>query len=447
MSQTVDGVTTRYVIDVATPLTMVLVETTGTETIYYLHGLDLVAQNYGSSTEYFGYDGLGSVRQVLSSPGSVLFAQVFDPYGNPYTNVGVDSASWGFIGEYTDANGLIFLRARYYDPRQGRFFTRDSFSGSADYPATLNPYLYGLNNPILYTDPSGENPLLVALLPPLIGAAAGFVTGVTAGGIYGYATYEWALTGECGCDIQQQALSMTKWAWAGAHALSGGIIGGVAGGIAAAAPIGMIVVGGTGVVVSGVDFINTIQIMRNETGITACTVTRLIMDVAGSVFGGIGIRKGVTAWRASGSPLRWTYNPSTVPRNPLDIAAERDNPIPPPANRGKSSISSSPPQNADAQNWVQQLYNIGAEDIRANQEQVNGAGIRVGINKPDLQFKYRGQRYYVEWDDPGSTRGIPHAQRIQANDPAAMDVLQLIFPYSMPNLQNLTYHIILITMK
>jgi len=72
MSQTVDGVTTRYVIDVATPLTMVLVETTGTETIYYLHGLDLVAQNYGSSTEYFGYDGLGSVRQVLSSPGSVL---------------------------------------------------------------------------------------------------------------------------------------------------------------------------------------------------------------------------------------------------------------------------------------------------------------------------------------------------------------------------------------
>jgi YD repeat-containing protein len=63
-SQTVDGVTTSYVLDVATPLTMVLAETTDTDTIYYLHGLNLVAQNDGVSTEYFSYDGLGSVRRM-----------------------------------------------------------------------------------------------------------------------------------------------------------------------------------------------------------------------------------------------------------------------------------------------------------------------------------------------------------------------------------------------
>lgn len=62
VSQTMDGVATDYVIDVATPLTMVLVETTGAETIYYLHGLNLAAQSDGTSTEYFGYDGLGWVR-------------------------------------------------------------------------------------------------------------------------------------------------------------------------------------------------------------------------------------------------------------------------------------------------------------------------------------------------------------------------------------------------
>jgi hypothetical protein len=39
----VDGVTTSYVIDSAAPLTLVLAETTGIETIFYLHGLDLVA--------------------------------------------------------------------------------------------------------------------------------------------------------------------------------------------------------------------------------------------------------------------------------------------------------------------------------------------------------------------------------------------------------------------
>jgi len=98
---------------------------------------------------------------------------------------------------------------------------------------------------------------------------------------------------------------MTRWEWTGAHALSGGIIGGVAGGIAAAAPIGLIVVGTGGVIVSGADFIHTINIMKAETGITACTVTRLLVDVAGAVFGGVGIAKGVQAWRASGSGLRW----------------------------------------------------------------------------------------------------------------------------------------------
>jgi hypothetical protein len=74
-------------------MTMVLAETTGTETIYYLHGLDLVAQNDGVNTEYFGYDGLGSVRQMLDSSGSVLFTQAFDPYGNLYYSAGTNSTS------------------------------------------------------------------------------------------------------------------------------------------------------------------------------------------------------------------------------------------------------------------------------------------------------------------------------------------------------------------
>lgn len=57
VSQTVDGITTTYVNDTATPLTMVLAETTGAETTYYLHGLDLVAQKKGVSNEYYAYMG------------------------------------------------------------------------------------------------------------------------------------------------------------------------------------------------------------------------------------------------------------------------------------------------------------------------------------------------------------------------------------------------------
>jgi YD repeat-containing protein len=62
VSQKVDGVTTTYVIDVATPLTMVLAETTGTVTIYYLHGLNLIGQSDGVSTEYFTYRCNGKAR-------------------------------------------------------------------------------------------------------------------------------------------------------------------------------------------------------------------------------------------------------------------------------------------------------------------------------------------------------------------------------------------------
>jgi RHS repeat-associated protein len=140
MPKTVDGVRTSYVIDIATPLTMVLAKTTGTETIYYLHGLDLVAQSDGETVEYFAYDGLGSVRQVVDGMGDVVLAQSFDPYGNPYVYAGEGSTSLGFTGEQTDANGLVFLRARYYQPYLNRFIQPDLIVSDYSNPQNLNAY-------------------------------------------------------------------------------------------------------------------------------------------------------------------------------------------------------------------------------------------------------------------------------------------------------------------
>ncbi|WP_084001742.1 RHS repeat-associated core domain-containing protein [Anaerolinea thermolimosa] len=61
-----------------------------------------------------------------------------------------------FTGEWHDPTDLIYLRARYYAPQWGRFLTRDPFPGILSQPATLNPYPYALNNPLRFTDPSGE---------------------------------------------------------------------------------------------------------------------------------------------------------------------------------------------------------------------------------------------------------------------------------------------------
>ena len=106
------------------------------------------------------------------------------------------------------------------------------------------------------------------------------------------------------------------------HALSGGLIAGTAIALAAPAaagvPAAMILVGGVGMVVSVTDFIQTVQIMKNETGLTPCIGTRLLLDVAGTVLSAVSVTEGVRAWRASGSLLSLESN-SPLPRELEEI--------------------------------------------------------------------------------------------------------------------------------
>ena len=61
----------------------------------------------------------------------------------------------------------------------------------------------------------------------------------------------------------------------------------------------------------------------------------------------------------------------------------------------------------------------------------------VGINRPDIQFTYNGERYYVEIDGPPADRAIPHKDRIILNDVKASD-------YSLPDaLANLELEVLI----
>ncbi len=81
-------------------------------------------------------------------------------------------------------------------------------------------------------------------------------------------------------------------------------------------------------------------------------------------------------------------------------------------------------QNKRAQQDAKRLKAAGAEDVRINQQQINGKGERVGINRPDLSYKNpkTGKRVNIEYEKTGSNRGAAHKERTLANDPDAKTI-------------------------
>jgi len=147
VSQTVDGVTTNYVLDQAAPLTQVLSDGTNT----YIYGNDRIAQSNGATPEYFLTDGSGSVRQLANNTGEVTLTQNYSPYGEVLNSSGSASTLYAFTGEMEDPSGLLYLRARYYAPADGRFISKDTWAGDYNRPLSLNKWNYTEGDPINYS--------------------------------------------------------------------------------------------------------------------------------------------------------------------------------------------------------------------------------------------------------------------------------------------------------
>ncbi|HHN93732.1 MAG TPA: hypothetical protein ENK17_03110, partial [Anaerolineae bacterium] len=112
--------------------------------------------------------------------------------------------------------GLLYLRARWYDPATGRFLTRDPYPGLAVLPATQHSYVYVGNNPVNLSDPGGEFAFIPLLL---VGAAGGAIGGM------GYYALRTALN-PCAEWDWGEALFWTGAGTVIGAALGGGIYGG-----------------------------------------------------------------------------------------------------------------------------------------------------------------------------------------------------------------------------
>lgn len=101
-------------------------------------------------TTYYHYDGLGSVTNLTSSKGHNVAGYEYDAYGNILKQTGLAKVNpYRFsTKEFSPQSGLVYFGARYYDPKLGRWITKDLI------PA-LNLYVYCKNNPINLIDPFG----------------------------------------------------------------------------------------------------------------------------------------------------------------------------------------------------------------------------------------------------------------------------------------------------
>jgi RHS repeat-associated protein len=159
-----NGQHTAYLLDPA-GLGNVVGEYTGTGSLiaHYTYGFGLTSRiDASNGAAYYDFDAVGSTVGLTGPAGSYLNRYSYLPFGeelsrteaiaNPFTYVG----EWGVI---TEANGLTFMRARYYSAANGRFMSLDpiGFVGG-----DTNLYRYVGNSPVDLNDPSG-------LFPPYLG--------------------------------------------------------------------------------------------------------------------------------------------------------------------------------------------------------------------------------------------------------------------------------------
>ena len=169
----VNGSLTRYVYDDDA----ILLEFDGTDALLatYSHGEQIdqpLAMERGGQNYFYHIDHLGSVRLLTDAAGAVANRYDYDAFGNlEATSFETIVNPFGFTARERDAeSGLMFYRARYYDPRIGRFISEDPIGFAGE---DLNLYRYVYNGSVNMIDPTGTYILSTILL----GAKAGFRVG------------------------------------------------------------------------------------------------------------------------------------------------------------------------------------------------------------------------------------------------------------------------------
>jgi RHS repeat-associated protein len=124
----------------------------------YLYGpgdLSIEQISSGGTVTYLHHDQQGSTRLLTGSTGTVTGKCTYTAYGTP-TCEGSATTPLGYDAQdaqYTSPDtGLIYMRARVYDPATGQFLTIDPLDA-----LTGEPYSYVSDDPVNDVDPLGHS--------------------------------------------------------------------------------------------------------------------------------------------------------------------------------------------------------------------------------------------------------------------------------------------------
>jgi RHS repeat-associated protein len=168
VARTAAGVTTRFLIDDLTPTGYAQVAeevVSGAVSRRYTHGpmrisqSQLIASTW--TTHYFGYDAGGTVRQLTDGSGAVTDTYDYDAYGLLIAQTGSTPNLYLYRAEQWDPSlELYYLRARWMQPRTGRFVTADTYEGEDREPPSLHKYGYGEADAVNNRDPLGHHAVM-----------------------------------------------------------------------------------------------------------------------------------------------------------------------------------------------------------------------------------------------------------------------------------------------
>ena len=118
---------------------------------------NLTSKTEGNSSYAYVWDYDNRLKEVRQN-GNLLFSYTYDPNGRRVRslNSGTGTEKYTFTGQFIEAEiGLYYFGARWYDASLGRFISEDPIKGSMTSSQSQNPYVYCMNNPLRYVDPTG----------------------------------------------------------------------------------------------------------------------------------------------------------------------------------------------------------------------------------------------------------------------------------------------------